>query len=120
MDLVYQIYGVWLYPNDPLFMDDCVFDPSDQNQYYQKNQTILVKDFLKLKVCDEPTGYNPNYRVYDLFWNETKSGINLLDWKYVWVFPESSPDQKSILRINEYQEQRIQSIRDLKLKELGI
>ncbi len=119
MDLIYKIYSVWLYPNDTLFKDVCLFYTSKDNQYYIKNKPFLVKDFLALEENTKTKGYEIKYKIYDLYWNETKSGINILDWNYVWVF-DKDDSPKSILRIFEYKEQRIESIRNLNLIKLGI
>jgi hypothetical protein len=70
-----------------------------------KNSNVLMiklKDFIELVPTDNS---NHDYRVYDIYWNETKSGINPHEYNFLgmWNIGDSS---YSIYRINEYKEER--------------
>lgn len=59
------------------------------------------------------------YTPYNILWNETKSGINVFDWEIAGVW---NPGQSfySKIRLFESKDERESTIRDNKLKKIGI
>ena len=74
-----------------------------------KNSNVLMiklKDFIELVPTDTiAVEFKNDYRVYDIYWNETKSGINPHEYNFLgmWNIGNSS---YSMYGINEYKEER--------------
>ena len=74
-----------------------------------KNSNVLMiklKDFIELVPTDTiAVEFKNYYRVYDIYWNETKSGINPHEYNFLgmWNIGNSS---YSMYGINEYKEER--------------
>jgi hypothetical protein len=120
VDLIYQIYSVWLYPNDPIFHRPNVIFLSNEEKYHLLNlrdKLYLPSRFITFEVIEKAGGYNPTYQAFHLYWNETQSGINLLEWKYLW-YAKNANSEYHCWRIHEHQDQRLIAIRDLKLKQI--
>lgn len=81
----------------------------------EKIPFICVKDFLTIKKIKET--HNPKYSIYEIYWNETKSGINIHDFELAAVW---NPGQSSYstYRIYEEKENRDLVMRDHKLKKI--
>ena len=97
---------------------------------------IKNKGFLELKPCgDSRISYSGHgsgelitegeykglykqvYTPYDIFWNETKSGINIFDFDVAGIWNLGS-SQYSSYRIWEFKEERKKSLRDFNLNML--
>lgn len=155
MDLIYKIYSVWLYPNDPLlnlredhyflltknftkvynsfgyshylsYSDEIKaiikgnfsFNTSGSNGIINK-RLVKTKDFLTLKVLNDRE-YDSNYMIYNLYWNETKSGINIFDFNHAISFAPKNGEFNtySDLRIFEHAHEREIEKRDLLLNNI--
>lgn len=78
--------------------------------------TVKVNDCIELvKVGDT---HNDRYKAYDIYWNETKSGINLFEWKRAQVWNKNHPSTVWTMRIDEYKENRIREIRNNLIENL--
>jgi len=143
-DLIYQIYSLWLYPNqlnhDYVFLHNhdlyWLFGNSEHaantkiyylynngNLYYEeikersillmkeaadKSGVLMIKstDFITAKPNEEHISYsNEHYKVYDIYWNETKSGINPHEYKKFsnWNIGKTT---YSSYRIEDFKEKR--------------
>ena len=161
MDLIYKIYGVWLYDNqlehEFLILNnrttgylgqvnwDLPYTFSGTSSYGalykiynlpddkdKKSKSIqIMKDesereglpfikndgFLTLVKTGTPPAHNPRYCTYDIYWNETKSGINIHDYEvlHIWHAGDSS---YSSYRIWEEKAERESQLRDYKLQSI--
>ncbi len=71
---------------------------------------VKINDYIELvKVKDTD---NDKYKAYDIYWNETKSGINLFKWKRASVWSQKYPSQVWTMRLDEYKNNRIKEYRD--------
>lgn len=93
----YKIGGVFLYDGqtnidyiilsneiDPsnryYYLEDFILGLDSDIGYFMDDKVIVIKnnDILTHKFIRKTD--NPKYNVYDRYWNETKSGINLFDY----------------------------------------
>jgi len=77
------------------------------------------KDKYDLKNCENLI--TDNYATYKILWDETKSGINALEWRYLHVLDNSSYSSYRICDYdNDYniKEKRIKLIRENKLERI--
>lgn len=56
----------------------------------------------------------PNYNIYDIFWNETLSGINITDYNFCSIY-RSGMSTYSTYRIHEEKDNRQTELRNNKL-----
>ena len=80
-------------------------------------ELIRVKDFLILDKIG--TTHMPNYNAYQILWNETKSGFNAHQFEVMGVW-RTGDSSYSSYRIWEEVAEREKTIRDNKLKSLGV
>lgn len=89
----------------------------DNSLPFIKNDGFLT--LVKTKVLSDFEGgmKDSRYNIYDIFWNETKSGINIHEFEvlHIWSPGESS---YSSYRIWEEKHEREIQIRDFKLQEI--
>jgi len=115
-DIIYDIYSVYLYDNQ-LSSDFAILSNENELNSYRlslvrdKNSFNINSDSIKKyydNVIDNINEILTNekikevreqYSIYNIFWNETKSGINLCDWKFIHLFYKGI---YSTYRINEY------------------
>ena len=78
--------------------------------------SIKVNDCIELvKVGDT---HNDRYKAYDIYWNETKSGVNLFLWRRAEVWNKNHPSTVWTMRIDEHEENRIKEIRNNLIENL--
>lgn len=75
----------------------------------------LIRLLISLEKV-KPT-HLPNYNVYDIFWNETKSGINPHEYEVMGIWNPGSY-QYSTYRIWGEKEERLKTIRDNQLNQI--
>jgi hypothetical protein len=143
-DLIYQIYSLWLYPNqlnhDYVFLHNHdlywlfsngehsanhkiykLHNSSNLNDKEIKERSIFIMkesadksgvlmikstNFITVKPNEEYIFLsNKHYKVYDIYWNETKSGINPHDYKQFsnWNIGNTT---YSSYRIEDFKEKR--------------
>ena len=123
--------------NDPLFLEKSI---EIMTKRAEKSGVLMVKstDFITLEVIHEGSvSYNGHgggtlveegeykgyykqvYTPYNILWNETKSGINPFEWEVAGIW---NPGQStySTIRLWESKDERESTIRDNKLKEIGL
>ena len=61
----------------------------------------------------------PKYNAYNIFWNETKSGVNIHDFEVAAIW-NTGGSTYSPYRILEFKHERDRQIRENKLIELGV
>lgn len=82
------------------------------------NNTNLVKNNIFItQECIIKSKNNDNYKAYDIFWNETKSGIDITEYKYCHTY-RNGDTSMSTWRIFEHHGERVSKIRDMQLVEL--
>jgi hypothetical protein len=83
----------------------------------KSTKTLFIKasDFISLEKL-KPT-HLPNYNIYDILWNETKSGINPHEYEVMGIWNPGS-SQYSSYRIWEEKEERLKAIRDNQLNQI--
>lgn len=82
-----------------------------------KKNSILVRNNGFLTIQKIFGTHLPNYNAYDIFWNETKSGINIHDWEVAGIWNIGKPHYSSY-RIWEEKSERDKVILDSKLNQL--
>lgn len=101
--------------NDPLFLEKSI---EIMTERAEKSGVLMIKsnDFITLEAIGEEKG---RYIPYNILWNETKSGINPFEWEVAGVW---NPGQStySKIRLWESKDERESTIRDNKLKEIGL
>jgi hypothetical protein len=145
-DLKYIINSVYLYDNqlkfDYLFlhdkMDGLPYRLNQKlNEIYQdpewKVKKLCEKKALELLQIFDVKGIKINdyielvkvgdtnidrYKAYHIYWNETKSGINLFKWKRAEVWCQKHPSQVWTMRLDEYKENRIKEIRNNSIERI--
>lgn len=158
MELIYKIYGVYLYDNqldhEWLILHNKYGFSSTSDLGYdfdwalkkiynlpkgekkaksiqliskalsgEKDRLFIKNDgFLTIKKVEETYNtYNPKYSVYDIYWNETKSGINITEYDYCSIYKsgESSTSCYRILEERKHREIAFKTFsRNLKLDSL--
>lgn len=135
MDLIYKINSVWLYDNQIyhsyLFLHD---DSNTFNYCFSRtinknpdnilsalanyNNVLVVKanEFITLSPV-EGLNARDNYKPYDIYWNETKSGINLHQFEMAAVWNKGQTTYIDY-RIHEYKNERQKEIRNLKINSI--
>lgn len=130
MEMIYKLYSVWLYENQlshdyvlfyntpphnlSIALDEIfnlrnlsVKDANKKSLEIMLSYIPLIKssDFIEVIPTGIPPSYNLRYNTYDIYWNETKSGINPHEYQNMlkWNIGHS---QYSTYRINEYKEER--------------
>lgn len=76
---------------------------------------IRSKDFITLKKTRG--SHLDNYNGYDVYWNETKSGINIHEWEVAGVW-NAGNSSYSTIRLWETKDIRESLIRDRKLNDI--
>ena len=90
---------------------------SFMNEACIKNNLLFIKNDGFLTIEKFEGTHLPNYNAYNIYWNETKSGINIFDYEIAhhWNIGKSSC---SSYRIYEYKMEREKQIRDNKIKSI--
>jgi hypothetical protein len=76
---------------------------------------IKNNEFLIINVVGN--SYKGNYNVYDIYWNETKSGINIHEYDFIAIWKPGRSDYTTY-RIDEYKKEREIQLRNLKLESI--
>jgi len=84
---------------------------------YKEVLFIENKGFIKLVKCSGT--HLPNYNVYNLYWDENASGVNIHNWDYCSPWKAGS-SQCSVYRIHEYKSERLSYSRDLAIQNILI
>ena len=72
---------------------------------YEKDKMFIKNDgFLIVKKVKDT--HNPRYSIYDIYWNETKSGVNIMEYDYCSPYTPGGTST-SCYRIFEKRENRI-------------
>lgn len=150
MDLVYKIYGVYLY-DDQVYHEWLIFHKKPELGYWfskaldkiynlpKENKNLKSIEIIKKVLSDEKdtflikndnflttelvskVAHNPRYNIYDIYWNETKSGLNATEYNYLSTYREGD-SATSCYRIHEEHHNReivFKPInRDLKIDEI--
>ena len=103
LDKIYSKSG------DPIELIRCACEK--ENMPFIKNNDILT-------IKQVSVTHLPNYNGYDIYWNESKSGINPLDYKTMIIW-NSGNSSVSEYRIQEYKEFRDKELRKYKLFKLS-
>jgi len=89
---------------------------TDNRGFNEPNSKFVnAKEFITLEKTRG--SHLPNYNGYNIYWNETKSGINLHEFEVAGVWNKGASSYSSY-RIWENKCEREKSIRDNKLEEL--
>lgn len=80
-----------------------------------QNKLPFIKNDGFLTLVKTGKSHIDNYNTYDIYWNETKSGINLHDWEVLNVWTPGTSSY-SCYRIWEEKTERESQIRDYKLQ----
>lgn len=88
-----------------------------ESRFHKKTLFIENKGFVKLVKCFGT--HLPNYNAYDLYWNESASGVNIHNWDYCSVWKAES-SQCSVYRTHEYKSERLSYNRYLSIQNILI
>lgn len=80
-------------------------------------ESVLIKNNDFLTIEKTRGTHLPNYNGYNIFWNETKSGINIHDWEVAGIWNVGSSTY-SIYRIWENKSERKRVILNNKLNQV--
>lgn len=83
------------------------------------DNSLLIKNDGFLTIKKTGTTHLPHYNTYDIYWNETKSGINIHEWEVAGIWNIGNSHYSSY-RIWEEKDVRESTIRDMKLNQLFV
>lgn len=145
-DLKYIITSVLLYDNSlnmdyiflhnktdglPYYLNEKLKEIYQDPEWKLKNlreekvqELLKINDVVPVKVNDcielvKTRGtHMDHYNGYDIYWNETKSGINPFQWIRAEVWNKNYPSQVWTMRLDEYKENRIKEYRNILISQL--
>lgn len=117
-DLPYDFTGQSSYGALYKIYNKQISDPVElMRKTSERNGLPFIKNDNFLTINKIEGTHLPNYNAYEIYWNETKSGINITEWEVLHTWNHNSSSYTSY-RIWEERGEREKSIRDYNLSLL--